>query len=305
MPSGYDIIESASEPGVFVLTLPLGGRPVVVMDAHLFRGLEAAIRDVSSRPGVRGFVIASEGTRAFVAGADLAAIHDLDADALDAYLAEGQRVMGMLPRLPFPVAAAVDGAVLGGGLELALHCDVVVGSELGHAKPSEDASAARPFKVGLPETTLGLCPGWGGSLLLSRKLGRDAETCADAIGMVMRGVVFGSDRAGELGLFDTTVPSAGDVVDEAVRTVAAMSDSFVRTGDAPAAWRAAGDEVVSAGLERALAGADTEEAKAVAACVHAGLGGGWFTGLDMERSELVRLSRRDEARGKIAGFLKR
>ncbi len=106
---------------------------------------------------VRGVVLTGAGEKAFVAGADISELTTLNAKTALEVSALGHQVCDMIGALPFPVIAAVNGFALGGGCELALACDFIYASE--------------KAKLGLPEVTLGVIPGWGGTQRLSRLIG--------------------------------------------------------------------------------------------------------------------------------------
>ena len=121
--------------------------------SELISALDAIEKDLS----VRVAVITGAGEKAFVAGADIKEIHALSAESALAFAQQGQKVFSKIETLRVPVIAAVHGFALGGGLELALACDFIY------------ASSQALF--GLPETTLGLMPGFGGTVRLSRVAG--------------------------------------------------------------------------------------------------------------------------------------
>jgi enoyl-CoA hydratase len=127
--------------------------------------------------------------------------------------------------LPFPVVAAVNGVALGGGLELALACDLVVASDRA--------------RLGLPETSLGLIPGFGGTQRLAQRVG-----LARARELIYLGSVIPADEALRIGLVDRVVPAA-DVAAEAARLTAELSRR------APVALRQA-KRATQAGAEAAL-----------------------------------------------------
>jgi 3-hydroxyacyl-CoA dehydrogenase/enoyl-CoA hydratase/3-hydroxybutyryl-CoA epimerase len=106
-----------------------------------------------------GVVFASAKPRNFVAGADLFEIRAMDDAALDEYLRKGQEIYDRIASLPMPTVAAINGDCLGGGLELALACK------------SRVAVNEPQIQIGLPETKLGLIPGWGGTIRLPRLIG--------------------------------------------------------------------------------------------------------------------------------------
>src|SRR5262249_21226189 len=120
---------------------------------------EAALVDLSKRSDLRGLIIESAKPGIFIAGADLKEFADVpspDHAPTRQYIELGLRIGELLESLPFPTAASIDGAALGGGLEMALACDYrLVGT---HPKT----------RLGLPEVTLGLIPGWGGTQRLPR-----------------------------------------------------------------------------------------------------------------------------------------
>ena len=153
--------------GVAVLTIDQPGSKVNVLTRELWTDLEAAIDSLSQRTDVQGLVIASGKPGVFIAGADLKLLGDAPGPndlLVRAFIGLGLRVLEKLESLPFPTCAAIDGAALGGGLEVALACDCRV---LG-TNPK--------IQVGLPEVKLGLIPGWGGTQRLPRIAG--LETAA-------------------------------------------------------------------------------------------------------------------------------
>ena len=129
------------------------------LDADVIADLDAAIRLVRDRNDTRCAVLTGEG-RAFVAGADIAAMTDMGPDQARELSARGHAVFASLEALPFPVIAAVNGFALGGGLELALACDFI--------------HASTKAKFGLPEVGLGVIPGFGGTQRLARRIGPGA-----------------------------------------------------------------------------------------------------------------------------------
>lgn len=168
------------EDGVAFLTL---ARPDALNALHgeLLLEVGMALDLLEADPDVRALVLAGEG-RGFCAGADLAGFADLDDpfSGREASLS-GQDVVNSLAALPFPVVAALHGFAVGGGLELTLACDLRV--------------AAPGTRLGLPETTRGLIPGYGGTQRLPRLVGE-----AHALDLILTGRLVDSDEALAMGL---------------------------------------------------------------------------------------------------------
>jgi enoyl-CoA hydratase/carnithine racemase len=140
-------------------------------------------------PGVKGAVLTGAG-RHFSAGADLAALRrqaaDLSPDAFRQRLERGHEILTLLAEAPVPLVAAIRGACLGAGLELALACHFRI--------------AARSALLGLPEVEQGLVPGFGAAVWLRELLPRSA--CVQTL---LRGAIFGAEEALEMGLIDAVV----------------------------------------------------------------------------------------------------
>ncbi|MEM7622491.1 MAG: enoyl-CoA hydratase/isomerase family protein [Planctomycetota bacterium] len=280
-----------SDDGVCTVLLEQPGRPVVVLELELIQRLEAALKSLPR--DIRGMVLASASERVFVAGADLKSIQAMDDEGLHRYLEYGAKVFGMICDLPCPTAAAINGAALGGGLELAMHCDVLIGA------PSP---SGKPYPVGLPEAGLSICPGWGGTNLLPARI--DA---AEAIRRTATGKPYTYDEAVEAGLFERVV----DEPDKLRATAAAWCLEEVGPGDsgrdgAPKRWVGRPDRAASSvtALD-ALRGevSETGPGSAVVDCVDIGLTEGWQAALGAERRHLVRLRTEPAGKAAIEAFL--
>jgi enoyl-CoA hydratase/carnithine racemase len=166
---------------------------------------------LAAAPEVRAVVLSAAGERAFCVGADLKERNAMtDADLLrQRHLFRA--AFGAVLALPQPAVAAVHGFALGGGCELALSCDLIVA----------DATAV----FGLPEVTVGLVPGGGGTQLALRRLGPGR-----AADLVLTGRQVGIDEAERLGLVDRRVPAgqAGQAARELAGQIAANSPVAVR-----------------------------------------------------------------------------
>ncbi len=279
--------------GIATLTLEQPGKPVVVLELEVFQRLEAAL---SSLPkNLKGCVIASASERVFVAGADLKSIMEMDNDQLDRYLQYGSRVFGMIADLPFPTAAAINGAALGGGLELAMHCDALV------AAPS---ASGKPYPIGLPEAGLKICPGWGGTNLLPARMDP-----ADALRRTATGTTMMFEDAKAAGLFDAVSPDASGLLAAAKEWVMhrAAQGPMDRDG-APSRW--VGRPRFAKGVIKAVDSVKGDldiasPGRAVLEAVNAGLLHGYEAALGVERRQLIYLRNLPEGREAIAGFFAR
>lgn len=283
------------EDGIVTLALPpsptkpRGG--VVVLDRWLVKSLDEAIdRLEGTMP--RGVILESASERVFVAGADLAEIDGLDDSELDAYLAAGAACFARLLDLPCPTVALVHGAALGGGLELAMHCDALGFLEV--------AEGAKPYLVGLPEASLGICPGWGGTQMLPARIDPTL-----AIERTASGTPWKADALPE-GLADFTAPDRESLREAAVSWIREHRE-HPGTPSRPRAIRP--DD--RSRLEAAMTEAGLSQTEpltppaAVASAVRAGLEGGYPSGLAEERRQLIALRRTEATRSKLAAFLAR
>lgn len=277
-----------TDDGLVTLWLEQSDRPVVVLDSDLLKAIDATLDEIGT--DASGLILASR-SRVFIAGANLAEIMDLDDTALDAYLKFGSRVFGRFTTMPCTTVAALNGAALGGGLEIAMHCDRLVAAAPVARDPE---TPAKPYLVGLPEAGLSICPGWGGTCLLPARMdaGRAIEATAT-------GRPFKVDAAAELGLVEL-VPA--DQLMSRAASLAAEPKASPRSEPisiAEASKRDAGRTALD-GITSDLPG--TQAAEAVAACVRAGVTSGWDACLEAERANLIRLRNTEEGREAIAAF---
>lgn len=292
-PFAFEMEPSGPFAGIAVLRLEQAGRPVVVLDEGLIQRLEASLLAVPA--GCVGLVLASASERVFVAGADLKSISELSDAALDRYLAYGQRVFGMLAKLPFPTAAAINGAALGGGLEVAMHCDALI------ACPS---ASGKPYPVGLPEAGLSICPGWGGTNLLPARIAP-----ADGISRTATGRTMSIDEARGASMFDDFAPTAQELLPTAKRWIINRAKEGRPERDGvPSRW--IGRPRSAAACLQALdacrgALPPTGSARAVLEAVEAGLTQGWQAALDCERKHLIALRASPEGKAAIQAFFER
>jgi enoyl-CoA hydratase len=159
------------------------------LDRATLDELHAAFATAAADPAVRVVLLAGAGPKAFVAGADIAAMAGLSAVEARDFSRHGQALMTRIERLGKPVLAAIHGFALGGGLELAMACHLRI--------------AADNAKLGQPEVNLGLIPGFGGTQRLLRLVGRAAT-----LELCLLGAPIDAERARQLGLVHRVVPAA-------------------------------------------------------------------------------------------------
>lgn len=167
------------------------------LNPDVLQGLILGLGKIASNKSIRSVIITGKGPKAFVAGADIRSMSELGPRPLADYVELGQRAMRMIETFHVPVIAAVNGFALGGGLELALACDLIV--------------CAESAKLGQPEVNLGIIPGFGGTQRLIQRCGIGA-----ARRLCYTGDLIGSDEARVIGLADKVVPD-GQLMEEAVK----------------------------------------------------------------------------------------
>jgi 3-hydroxyacyl-CoA dehydrogenase/enoyl-CoA hydratase/carnithine racemase len=164
-----------------------GGRRPNTFGEEALRTLGDALARLRTRDW-RGLLVTGEGG-SFAAGADIGAFPGITAERAREGSHAGHELFERVRALPFPTVAAINGAALGGGLELALCCDV-------------RTIAATVRHVGFPEVFLGLVPAWGGTQLLPRLLGADVAVRLIVENPLRQNRLLGADAAHELGLVD-------------------------------------------------------------------------------------------------------
>ena len=217
----------------------------------LLKAFGALTREAVSNPSVRAIVITGRGDKAFCAGADLKERQGMSDDDVRVQVDLYRSELGPLDRSPKPVVAAINGVAFGGGLELALVCDLRV--------------AAAHAEIALPETTLGIIPGAGGTQRLPRLVGK-----AHAKEMILLGRRLSAAEALAWGVVNRVTPAGTSVVDDAVAWIepiasgapiaqAAALEAIDRSFDAPLEH---GLELEKVAYDRTLRSADRREALA-------------------------------------------
>jgi 3-hydroxyacyl-CoA dehydrogenase / enoyl-CoA hydratase / 3-hydroxybutyryl-CoA epimerase len=181
-----NIQRTLTADGVCILCFDRPDSPANIFDADTLAELE---QDIQSIGPVKGLVFTTGKDKIFQAGADLHFLQNASETELRRFLECGQKLLQQISELKFPTVAAIHGACVGGGYELALACRYRV------------ASPDRSTKIGLPETSLGILPAWGGATRLPRLIG-----VAKALDVIVGGKTLPARRALKLGMIDEIAP---------------------------------------------------------------------------------------------------
>jgi enoyl-CoA hydratase len=151
------------------------------IDVAIVEYIDSLIDDICADQNIRCLVIAGGGEKSFIAGADINKLVDMTPEQARYHIEVGHRLFSKIETLNIPTVAAINGYCLGGGLEIAMCCDIRVCS----------ANA----KFGLPEINIAMIPGWGGTLRLPRLIGESR-----AKNMILRGKMITAKEAQDYGL---------------------------------------------------------------------------------------------------------
>ena len=188
-------------------------RPEVrnALSKTVLREIRHALEDFAGNDEVGAVVFTGAGDKAFIAGADITQL--VDYTFLDGLTADMQRLYDYIEDYDKPTIAAINGFALGGGSELAMSCDIRI--------------AADTARFGLPETSLGILPGAGGTQRLTRLVGKGR-----AVELILTGRIFGADEALRIGLVTDVVPLVEllEAVRATVEKILSKSPLAVRLG---------------------------------------------------------------------------
>ncbi len=261
--AGISPVAISRQGPVAIITIDYA--PVNALSRPVRRGLVAAMHELGTDHAVSAIVI-SGGPRRFIAGADLREM-DLPPDA--PFLPD---LIAAIEASPKPVIAAIDGAALGGGLEIALACDL----RLGSIRSS----------LGLPETKLGIIPGAGGTQRLPRLVG-----ITKAIALICEGRIVKAAEAKSLGLLDDVAD--GDVLEAALAAASTASKRVVSALPIPPIDISAEEAAAKAALKSAKGvPAISEAIRVILACRD----GSFVEGQARERAAFLTLRESEEAR---------
>ncbi|HEX9267555.1 MAG TPA: enoyl-CoA hydratase/isomerase family protein [Candidatus Limnocylindria bacterium] len=186
-------LEKQDSIGHVVLDRP----PANSYDKAFMDELEAAIEEARRDDAVKAILLRSANEKFFSAGADVSVFAKSGLDEQNAFVVCANDAMGKFESTPKVVVAAINGHCLGGGLEMALCCDFRIAAE-------------GSYRIGLPEVTLGLLPGTGGTQRLPRLIGRQK-----ALDFMLRGATMPPQDALAAGIVDEVVP-AGKLVEHSL-----------------------------------------------------------------------------------------
>ncbi len=181
----YENIRFEAADGIATLTVDR--QPALnALNPPTLREMLRCVRDVRRDGSLHALILTGAGEKAFVAGADIAAMSKMSVVEAKEIARLGQRLTSSLEDLPVPVIAAVNGFALGGGMELVMACDLVVASE--------------KARFGQPEINLGIIPGFGGTQRLARTIGATRARL-----MVYGGEMIDAETARQWGLVNRVV----------------------------------------------------------------------------------------------------
>jgi enoyl-CoA hydratase len=219
-PDGGDVVTTRIDGPVTVATINRPAKANALSNAVIdaLDALADAVEQAAATGDTRVLVITGAGEKAFSAGADISNLVGLSASGARQQMLRGQRVFDRIAALPVAVIAAVNGVAFGGGLELAMACDMRV--------------AAPHARLGQPEITLANIPGWGGTQRLPRLVGRGV-----ASEMILTGSPIDAQRALAIGLVNavaedcvTAALQLADVIATRSRHAIKAAKAAIRAG---------------------------------------------------------------------------
>ena len=234
----YENLLIKAEDGIAIITI---NRPKAMnaLNEKTLIELQDIFVSVAEDVTVKVVIITGSGEKAFVAGADIAAMQPLSALEARQFAKLGHRVMSAIERCPKPVIAAVNGFALGGGCELALGCDIRI--------------VAENARFGQPEVNLGVIPGFGGTQRLARLIGKGR-----ALELILTGEMIDAAEAYRIGLANKVVP-----LDQLLDTTKKMASAIISKGSYAVQLA---KEAVHNGLELDLDRANQYEAELFGLC---------------------------------------
>lgn len=204
----YQYLLTSLESGILRITINREKKLNALSKDTLIE-LNDAIIDGLENPTIKGIVLTGAGEKAFVAGADISEFSNFNQDEAQKLAREGQsKVFDVIHNAEKPIIAAINGFALGGGLELAMACHIRV--------------ASHTARVGLPEVSLGLIPGYGGTQRLTQLVGR-----GNALEIILTGNMINAEKALQIGLVNYVVP-ADEVITKAEEILSDIAERSPR-----------------------------------------------------------------------------
>lgn len=221
------LLDTTGEVGILTINRP---QKLNALNIQVLRELKVCLSELHSS-NLKGLIVTGEGEKAFIAGADIAEMKPMTTGEASAFCELGQQVTILFESLPFPTIAAVNGYALGGGFEMAMSCDFIFST----------SNAV----FGLPETKLGLIPGFGGTVRLSKIVG---ERRAKEIMFSGRNV--SNEEAKSLGITLEVFNTKAELLDGARKWFSlATQNSPYAISRAKHAMRMSGEEVSNYSLQ--------------------------------------------------------
>lgn len=204
-PSFNHLLLETDQAGTAILTV---NRPdkLNALNNDLLRELNKALDYIEADQQIRVLIITGSGDKAFVAGADIKELRELDGRSGEELSSKGQQIFDRIETSSKPVIALINGYALGGGAELAMACHIRV--------------ATNNALIGLPEVTLGIIPGYGGTQRLPKLVGY-----SKAMEMILTGKAIKADEAKETGLVNYVLDA-----DEALDKAKSIAQTISKNG---------------------------------------------------------------------------
>ena len=180
------LLKFEGEIGILMINRP---KALNALNVETLKEIQKGIEEVRDRPELKVLIMTGAGEKAFVAGADILEMKGMNSMEAFNFSKLGHLTLNMIQDLDRPVIAAVNGFALGGGTEIALACDFIYASE--------------NAKLGFPEVTLGIFPGFGGPQRLSRLIGK-----GKAKELILTGKMITAQEAFQMGIVNRVVPQA-------------------------------------------------------------------------------------------------
>ena len=194
--------EQKERTGYLTLSRP---KALNALNSEVFDELEQCLSELAGSQ-IRALIVKGDGEKAFVAGADIKEMSSMSPKQATAFSQKGQKVFSLFEELPFPVIALIQGFALGGGLELALACDLLILEE--------------KACIGFPEVKLGLFPSFAGTWRLAYAVGP-----YKAKEMIFSGDFYTGKQAYEMGLGQAVIPK-----DQLLEKAHSYSNTFQKRG---------------------------------------------------------------------------